>query len=188
MKFYNREEQLATLQQMRTLSYESYSRLTVVAGRRRIGKTTLIKEAFKDEPYVYLFVGKKSEAVLCKEFCEEFQAKTGVFVPSMNVFRDVFRFFMEEGKRHKNTLVFDEFQNFLEVNRAVYGDIQNWWDQYQKESHVNMVVSGSVFLLMEKIFKHRKEPLQEKINHYEAKEKNARRKTIVRKCLSLEDM
>ncbi len=159
MKFYNREEQLATLQQMRTLSYESYSRLTVVTGRRRIGKTTLIKEAFKDEPYVYLFVGKKSEAVLCKEFCEEFQAKTGVFVPSMNVFRDVFRFFMEEGKRHKYTLVFDEFQNFLEVNRAVYGDIQNWWDQYQKESHVNMVVSGSVFSLMEKFFKHRKEPL-----------------------------
>jgi AAA+ ATPase superfamily predicted ATPase len=159
MKFYDREEQLGTLRQMRDLSYEGYSRLTVVTGRRRIGKTTLIKEAYKDEPFVYLFVGKKSEAVLCKEFCEEFQSKTGVFVPPMNVFRDVFRFFMEEGKRRKYTLVFDEFQNFLEVNRAIYGDMQNWWDRYQKESHVNLVVSGSVFSLMERIFKHRKEPL-----------------------------
>ncbi len=159
MKFYDREEQLETLRQMRELSYGGYSRLTVVTGRRRIGKTTLIKEAYKDEPYVYLFVGKKTEAVLCQEFCEEFQARTGVFVPVMAAFRDVFRFFMEEGKRRKFTLVFDEFQNFLDVNRAIYGDIQNWWDRYQKESHVNMVVSGSVFSLMEKLFKHRKEPL-----------------------------
>ena len=54
MKFYDREEQLEMLREMRELSYNGYSRLTVVTGRRRIGKTTLIKEAYKDEPYVYL--------------------------------------------------------------------------------------------------------------------------------------
>ena len=156
MKFYDREEQLKTLREMRELSYNGYSRLTVVTGRRRIGKTTLIKEAYKDEPYVYLFVGKKSESVLCGEFCEEYQEKTGTFVPPMSVFRDVFRFLMEEGTRRKYTLIFDEFQNFLEVNPSIYSDIQNWWDKYQKESHVNMVVSGSVYSLMEKLFKDRK--------------------------------
>ena len=159
MKFYDREEQLAMLREMRELSYNGYSRLTVVTGRRRIGKTTLIKEAYNDEPYVYLFVGKKSESVLCGEFCEEYQEKIGVFVPPMSAFRDVFRFLMEEGKRRKYTLIFDEFQNFLEVNPSIYSDIQNWWDKYQKESHVNMVVSGSVYSLMEKLFKNRKEPL-----------------------------
>ena len=159
MKFYDREEQLEMLREMRELSYNGYSRLTVVTGRRRIGKTTLIKEAFQDEGYVYLFVGKKSESVLCREFCEEYREKTGIFVPPMSVFRDVFRFFMEEGKRRKYTLVFDEFQNFLEINPSIYSDIQNWWDKYQKDSHVNLVVSGSVYSLMEKIFKDRKEPL-----------------------------
>lgn len=59
MRFYDREEQLKTLREMRELSYNGYSRLTVVTGRRRIGKTTLIKEAYQDETYVYLFVGKK---------------------------------------------------------------------------------------------------------------------------------
>ena len=49
MKFYDREEQLQMLHEMRELSYNGYSRLTVVTGRRRIGKTTLIKEAYKDE-------------------------------------------------------------------------------------------------------------------------------------------
>ena len=81
MKFYDREEQLEMLREMRELSYNGYSRLTVVTGRRRIGKTTLIKEAFQDEGYVYLFVGKKSESVLCREFCEEYREKTGIFVP-----------------------------------------------------------------------------------------------------------
>ena len=75
MRFYDREEQLETLREMRELSYNGYSRLTVVTGRRRIGKTTLIKEAYQDETYVYLFVGKKSESVLCGEFCEEFHEK-----------------------------------------------------------------------------------------------------------------
>lgn len=59
MRVYDREEQLETLREMRELSYDGYSRLTVVTGRRRIGKTTLIKEAYQDETYVYLFVGKK---------------------------------------------------------------------------------------------------------------------------------
>ena len=124
MRFYDREEQLETLREMRELSYNGYSRLTVVTGRRRIGKTTLIKEAYQDETYVYLFVGKKSESVLCGEFCEELHEKIGVFVPPMSAFRDVFRFLMEEGTRRKYTLVFDEFQNFLEINPAIYSDIQ----------------------------------------------------------------
>ena len=159
MRFYDREDQLRSLKEMRELSYNDYSRMTVVTGRRRIGKTTLVKTAYSDEPYVYLFVGKKSESVLCGEFCQEFKEKTGAYVPPMDSFRDVFRFFMEEGTRRKFTVFFDEFQNFLEVNPAIYGDIQNWWDRLQKESHVNMVVSGSVYSLMEKLFKNRKEPL-----------------------------
>ena len=159
MDFYDRTEQLQSLREMRELSYNSYSRMTVVTGRRRIGKTTLIKKAYEDERYVYLFVGKKSETVLCEEFCQEFADKLGIFVPTMKNFRDVFRFFMEQGKQRSFTIFFDEFQNFLDVNPTIYSDIQNWWDQFQKQTHVNMVVSGSVFSLMEILFKGRKEPL-----------------------------
>ena len=159
MRFYDREEQLESLREMRSLAYNGYSRMTVVTGRRRIGKTTLVQKAYEDEPFVYLFVGNKNEAVLCREFTKEFSEKTGIFTPTMTSFQEVFRFFMEEGRRHKFTLFFDEFQNFLEVNPHIYGDIQNWWDRLRKESHVNMVVSGSVHSLMDKLFKDNKEPL-----------------------------
>lgn len=47
MKFYNRENELAELQRIQELSFEENSRLTVVTGRRRIGKTSLIMRAFE---------------------------------------------------------------------------------------------------------------------------------------------
>ena len=68
MKFYNRKSELAELRRIRDLSFSDHSRLTVVTGRRRIGKTSLIMKAVEDMPTVYLFVGRKSEATLCSEF------------------------------------------------------------------------------------------------------------------------
>lgn len=59
MKFYNRKSELAELRRIRDLSFSDHSRLTVVTGRRRIGKTSLIMKAVEDMPTVYLFVGRK---------------------------------------------------------------------------------------------------------------------------------
>jgi len=57
--------ELQKLYEMRSKSYES-SKMTIIVGRRRIGKTRLINEAFPEK--VYLFVSKKSETLLCEEF------------------------------------------------------------------------------------------------------------------------
>ena len=63
MRFYDREEELLALQKIEALSASS-AQMTVITGRRRIGKTTLIKKAFTGIPLVYFFVGKKSETLL----------------------------------------------------------------------------------------------------------------------------
>ena len=65
MKFYNREHEMAKLKEVREQAYNDHSRLTVVTGRRRIGKTSLIIKAMEGEPFIYLFVGRKNEAALC---------------------------------------------------------------------------------------------------------------------------
>ena len=56
MKFYNRENELAELKRIQRLSFEENSRLTVITGRRRIGKTSLIMKAVDEMPTVYLFM------------------------------------------------------------------------------------------------------------------------------------
>lgn len=159
MKFYNREREINKLLEARELSYVDHSRLTVVTGRRRIGKTSLITRAMADEPFVYFFVGRKNEASLCAGYCKEIEAKLTVDVPPMTTFRDVFVFLMQQGQTRRFTLVIDEFQEFFNVNRSVYSDIQDYWDRYRLNTHVNFIVSGSVYSLMVKIFQHYHEPL-----------------------------
>lgn len=159
MKFYNRTAEIAELQRIKEMAYSDHSKLTVLTGRRRIGKTSLILNALQEETIVYLFVSRKSEADLCKGFCGEIEKQLGMFVPRMNSFIEVFRFLLEQGKNRKFSLVIDEFQEFININESIYSDIQNYWDQYRIATCVNFIVSGSIYSLMTKIFQDRKEPL-----------------------------
>ena len=166
MKFFDRTEQLAQLREMKNRSYENHSMLTVVTGRRRIGKTTLIDKSMSGEEYLYFFVGKKNEAVLCAEFTGEIRTKLGLFVPDgITSFKDIFAILMQVGEHRKFTLVIDEFQNFSEVNPSIFSDIQNYWDQFRLKTNVNLIVSGSIYSLMTKLFKDKKEPLYGRDDH-----------------------
>lgn len=159
MRFYGRKHEIAKLKEVRELSYNDHSRLTVVTGRRRIGKTSLISKAMGDEPFIYFFVGRKNEASLCAGYCKEVSAKLNIFVPSITTFQELFVFLMQQGETKKFTLVIDEFQEFFNINPSIYSDIQNYWDQYRLRTHVNFIVSGSIYSLMTKIFNHYHEPL-----------------------------
>ena len=59
MRFYDREQEIDFLQETRETA-KKVARFTVVTGRRRIGKTTLVREAYKDQPFVYFFVARKA--------------------------------------------------------------------------------------------------------------------------------
>ena len=159
MKFYNREHEISKLREIRDLSYTDHSRLTVVTGRRRIGKTSLIVKALEDEPFVYFFVARKNETSLCATFCKEIALKLNLFVPSITTFHELFAFLMQQGETKKFTLVIDEFQEFFNINPSIYSDIQNYWDQFRLKTNINFIVSGSVYSLMTKIFQHYHEPL-----------------------------
>ncbi len=157
---------MAQLREMKNRSYENHSMLTVVTGRRRIGKTTLIDKSMSGEEYLYFFVGKKNEAVLCAEFTGEIRTKLGLFVPDrITSFKDIFAILMQVGEHRKFTLVIDEFQNFSEVNPSIFSDIQNYWDQFRLKTNVNLIVSGSIYSLMTKLFKDKKEPLYGRDDH-----------------------
>lgn len=160
MKFYNREKELDALNKVRELSFNNHSMFTVLTGRRRIGKTLLIKKSCDGTPTVYLFVSRSNEAALCRSYVDEIRTALNVFVPEgINTFSDIFQYLMDTGTRLKFNLVIDEFQEFFFINPEVYSKMQNIWDEYRLKSNVNLVVSGSVYTLITKIFKDEKEPL-----------------------------
>ena len=128
--------------------------MTVVTGRRRIGKTSLIMKAVEKTPTVYLFIGRKNEATLCEEFIPLIAQALQIFAPTeIRSFRHLFQYLMQLSAQRTFNLVIDEF------HESIFSDMQNIWDQYRKSSHMNLIVSGSIYSLMQKIFQDNKEPL-----------------------------
>ena len=139
MKFYNREKELKNLQNIQELSTTS-SKMTVIVGRRRIGKTSLIKEAYKEK--VYLFVSKKNEALLCEEFISIVSNTLDIKIHGEFIsFVKLFEYLMDLSQTKAFTLVIDEFQEFLQINSSIYSDMQNIWDEYKDKSKLNLVLS-----------------------------------------------
>lgn len=162
MRFYNRENEIAELKRICSLSFARNSRMTVLTGRRRIGKTSLIKKAFEDSdaPMLYFFTGRKAEAALVYDFVREIHDKLHGYVPEglMSV-TGVLKHLFELAKTERLTLVIDEFQEFMTVNPSVFSDLQNLWDSYRLNTRMNLVLSGSVMSMMRRIFTDAHEPL-----------------------------
>ncbi|MCM1153561.1 MAG: ATP-binding protein [Muribaculum sp.] len=166
MKFYDRTEEIATLHKIRENSMEN-AQFTVVTGRRRIGKTSLILKAYEDAPILYFFVGRKAENLLCEEFRHEVETKLGIRMGGTpSNFAELFDFLMSLSKDRNFTLFIDEFQNFFRVNPAVFSDMQKIWDLNHTLAKVNLIVCGSVYSMMTKIFRDSKEPLYNRQNRF----------------------
>lgn len=158
MRFYDREKEQQVLGEVLHRS-KTEAKMTVLMGRRRIGKTELSLRC-GDETVLYFFVGKKAETLLCQDYVREIREKLNApILGTPNTFSEVFRFVLQLSENRPFTLVIDEFQNFLKVNPAIFGDIQRDWDLHKRSSHLNLIISGSVFTLMTKIFEDKEEPL-----------------------------
>ena len=159
MRFFDRTEEIATLREVRQRAKEN-AQFTVVTGRRRIGKTSLVWKAYEDETFLYFFVARKAEGDLCEDYLSEIEKKLGIpTIGRPERFADLFEFLMKLSVERPITLFIDEFQEFFRVNKSVYSDMQRIWDLYHTKAHINLIVCGSIYSMMTKIFKDKKEPL-----------------------------
>ena len=159
MRFFDRTEEIASLQEIRKQAQEN-AQFTVVTGRRRIGKTMLVRKAYEDEPLLYFFVARKAEGDLCEDYRLEIENKLGIPIMGRpERFADVFEYLMKLSAVRPITLFIDEFQEFFRVNKSVFSDMQRIWDLYSQDSRINLIVCGSIYSMMTKIFKDKKEPL-----------------------------
>lgn len=160
MKFYNREYELARLKEIASLSVNS-AHLMVLTGRRRVGKTELIRKfAEQQEHVLYFFVSKKKPLVLLEEFRELLAIRIPILQTVVfNNFRDFFTFLFMQMERHPFIIIFDEFQNFIEVDSSVFSTMQDLWDRQKDAIKGTIICVGSVQTLMQRIFEGAKEPL-----------------------------
>lgn len=159
MRFFDREIEIERLLQIQKQSLEN-AQMTVITGRRRIGKTQLILKATEGQPTLYFFVARKAESYLCQDFQKEIINKLDIpMIGEVSSFAQLFEYLMNISKNRSFNLIIDEFQEFLNINSSVYSDMQHHWDLNKDNSRINLLLSGSAYSLMHKIFESYKGPL-----------------------------
>ena len=163
MKFYDRTKELSLFADIYERSLQE-AQMTVLVGRRRIGKTELALRCGGNNPLLYFFVARKSEGMLCLDFKEEAERKLGMPLGKYSSFAELFRYLLFVSKSQPFTLIIDEFQDWLRINPAIFSEMQREWDLAKGESKMNLIISGSIYSLMHRIFEDSKEPLFSRAN------------------------
>ena len=159
MKFYDRNAELQILEKNWQQS-TNHSMMTTLIGRRRIGKTALLLKSAENKTCLYLYVSKDNEQVLCRKFQQQAQNVLDLqLYGQVENFGNLFKELMKYGENHHYTLIIDEFQNLLGINAAIPSEIQDIWDRNKDKTQVNLVLCGSIYSMMKRIFDHSDQPL-----------------------------
>lgn len=120
-----------------------------VYGLRRVGKTRLLLE-FLNEHGLYFFVNRnKTSDDLLLEFQEIL--KTKKVLGELEILPSWEKFFEICTTRELPPLVFDEFQNFGEVEPSILGVLQKNIDLHENNPNL-IILAGSLIGLMKKTF------------------------------------
>ena len=149
MKFLGREKEILDLEK----EYARDGGFVVIYGRRRIGKTTLIKQFIKGKTAFYFLATKEVESQSMKRFAGVIARTTGNTVLQKAVFSDwldLFQTVADYKPGEKKVLVIDEFPYLVKVNDSFPSILQNAWDEILKDSNVMLILCGSLISMMKK--------------------------------------
>lgn len=163
-KFYNRKKELKILENHYKIASDNLV-VEVIMGRRRIGKTELIKKFMANKKTLYFYVTKKSSQILLNDFTAVLRDRLGVVTGTLTNWEDFFDIIFNLSNREKLVVVFDEFQNFYHVNQSIFSILQKKIDENKNKAKMNLFFIGSIQSMMEKIFM-QKEPLFGRVDNF----------------------
>jgi AAA+ ATPase superfamily predicted ATPase len=147
--FINREEELGRLEM---LYRQRPARLAVLYGRRRLGKTFLLRQFAKDKPHCYFMADRAGEPDLRRSLAramalasEEPTLSAAEYASWYDLFA-AFDRVRPTGKRF--VLIFDEYQYLCQVQPAFSSFLQKWWDEHWSQGKLMLILCGSVTSMM----------------------------------------
>ena len=148
MKFINRTLELTTLENKWN---DKKSQFIIIYGKRRIGKTELIKNFIKNKPAIYFLSDKRSSHDQLKElgrlFGEHFHDSL-LSKQGFSEWLDVFRYLNEKVKE-RFIFAIDEYPYLVESDKTISSVFQKGWDEYLKNKNIFLILSGSSISMME---------------------------------------
>ena len=150
MKFVDRVDEMNFLEKEYNKKTSSF---VVLYGRRRVGKTRLIKEFIKDKNSVYFLATEENEIENIKTFQNILYSKYKITLLSNNKvlsWNDLFYIISTLDLTKKMVIVIDEFQYLLQSNKGFSSILQKVWDEYLKDKNIMLIISGSTLSMMKR--------------------------------------
>lgn len=149
-KFYNRRKELAMLEGFHSSLEEGNA--VVLFGRRRVGKTELVKEFLNrtEGRKLYIYVDLLRKKLLLESFSNDISKQIGE-TRSFQEWEDFFDFVAEASSKKRFVLVIDEFQRFLVMAPEFITKLQRQWDERLKKTHLLLLLVGSSIGMIEKL-------------------------------------
>lgn len=138
-------------------------RSCAIIGRRRIGKTALIKELIKDMDAIYIqFIKSSSEVNLLKiaSVMSDYHGKETYYKNPMEFFKDLSTI----TKKKRIVIVFDEYPYMSDKDGAFSSITQDFIDNYIHDSF--LILSGSSVKMMESEVSDYSKPLYGRVRKY----------------------
>jgi hypothetical protein len=136
--------------------------LIIVYGRRRIGKTELLKEAFKKRRAIYFVADLGADQDQRRRLSEAIH----LVYPNPLLRADpppewdpLLRYLVDLGKKERIILILDEFPYLCSSNPALPSILQRIWDETGKGSKLYVILCGSFVSFMEREILGQKSPL-----------------------------
>jgi len=146
MTFYNRESELDALD----TAFESAGHdFVVVYGRRRVGKTALLKEFCVDRPHIYFLAAQEAKSRQREKFVDTVAAYFDDRVPRIDGWDEAFSYLGEKLDTEDLVVVIDEFPYLVEENDSLPSYIQGFVDEQLQETDSMLILCGSSVSTME---------------------------------------
>ena len=126
--------------------------LFVLYGRRRVGKTELLRAFCADKPHIFFIATLSSDSEQLATFSQQVYGFTHADVPAGFTFPSweaAFQALVELPMQSKPIIVLDEFTYLISGNKAIPSILQKVWDETLKNSQIMMVLCGSYIGMME---------------------------------------
>ncbi len=147
--FVNRNAELGLLSQL----YSSdRAELFVLYGRRRVGKTELLRAFCADKPHIFFIATLSSDAEQLTTFSRQIygfshsEAPAGFTFPSWDA---AFQALTDLPVEPRPLVILDEFTYLISGNKAIPSILQKVWDETLKNTKLMLVLCGSYIGMME---------------------------------------
>nr|AAU82318.1 DEXX-box ATPase [uncultured archaeon GZfos14B8]QNO52084.1 hypothetical protein IPGHNFGK_00040 [Methanosarcinales archaeon ANME-1 ERB6] len=145
-KFIDRKDELGFLERKYG---DKSAQLIIIYGRRRVGKTELVKNFFRGKEHVYFLSSK----IAINEQLGQFVTSVSEALEDETVmdlkpnFETIFKYIA--GIEKRLIVVIDEFPYLIDADKTIVSLFQRIWDLYLNESNIFLILMGSSIGMME---------------------------------------